>query len=70
MTYTPKHRAEPKTVYRVFYIERERGWGGDDWHVDYDTADEAMAAYNRDKSPGGPTPDYYIIATHWLPVTM
>ena len=70
MTYTPKHRGEPKVVWRVFYVESERGWGRDEWHVDFEDEREALDAYDRDRSKGGPTPDYYCIATHWEIVTL
>lgn len=66
MTYTPKHRGEPEIVYRVLCIERERGWGMDEWTVDLDTEEEAIEAtkeYNaRNIAPVAP--DYYITASY------
>lgn len=72
MTYTPRHRAEPKVVYRVHYRESERGWGQDFWHVDFGTMDEAQAAYDEcnDALPKGYVPDYYIQADRIETVTL
>jgi len=65
-----KHRGEPKVVWRVHYLESERGWGQDRWHVDYDTEQEALEKYDESQPKPGPTPDYYIIATKWEIVTL
>ena len=63
MTYVPKHRGEPVTKYRVRYIERERGWAPDEWHVDYDTHAEASRNVRETNTrPDGPVPDVYITA--------
>jgi hypothetical protein len=50
--------------YRVHYVEFERGWGVDHWYVDYDTAEEAQASYDRTNSKltGPMAPDAYIKA--------
>lgn len=64
MTYEPKHRGEPKTVWRVYFMESERGWGQDYWETDYDTPQEAQAAYHdtNAKLTAPTAPDYYIKA--------
>lgn len=57
-----------KTIkYRVHYRESERGWGQDFFHVDYDTAKEALAAIKRSNDRNAKeyaatkrVPDYYI----------
>lgn len=70
--YEPKHRAEPVKKWRVHYLESERGWGQSDWHVDYDTPEEAQAAYDdtnaRNTSPVAP--DYYIQAQKIEEITL
>lgn len=72
MTYVPKHRGDPVTKYRVTYIERERGWGQDQWDTDFDTetlAHEAVARCNARHVPPV-APDYYITAHYVGPVTL
>jgi hypothetical protein len=58
----PKHRGEPKVVWRVHYLESERGWGQDYWHTDYEDEAEARRNYEESQPKPGPIPDYYIIA--------
>lgn len=51
------------TKYRVSYYESEKGWGCDSWTVDYDSEEEARAAYQEcfDKyMKSNATPDYYV----------
>lgn len=64
MTYTPKHRGEPKKVYRVEFMESERGWGQNYWHEDYDTMEEAQVQFDLTNAQNTLpyTPDYYIQA--------
>jgi len=72
MTYVPKHRGEPKTVYRAHYIESECGWGRDEWDRDFDTeveAREAVAECNA-RNTSVHAPDYYIIANYVGPVEL
>lgn len=53
--------------YRVNYYESEKGWGSDSWDSDYDTEEEAKAAFQdcwdsyMDKDI---IPDYYIRPTY------
>ena len=50
-------------VYRIKWIESERGWGQSDaGHTDYDTLEEAEQAIvdHWATYPDGPAPDYYI----------
>lgn len=53
-----------KKKYRVHFIESERGWGQDRWHVDYDTEEEALAQIREvNGSPENNlsyVPDHYI----------
>lgn len=56
--------------YRVDYHESERGWGSDDWTVDFLTEEQALAAVkdcNKD-NPETHIPDYYIVASYRGPV--
>lgn len=65
-----KHRGEPKVVHRVHFVESERGWGQDRWHVDYDDRAEAERVYAENQPKPGPTPDYYIITTSIEKITL
>lgn len=62
--YEPKHRGEAKVVYRITVVERERGWGGDEWTEDFDTEDAAWARIKEinSKNTAPVAPDYYIAA--------
>lgn len=62
--YEPKHRGEPKVVYRLHYRESERVWGQDFWYVDFNTREEAEEARREcnSKLPTTHVPDYYIQA--------
>ncbi len=64
MTYTPKHRGEPVVKFRVHYMESERGWGQDYFESDFDTMEEAQAAFDdtNSKLTERYAPDYYIKA--------
>lgn len=59
-----KHRGEPKVVWRVYYVESERGWGQDYWETDYDTEEEAQEWYDKTNAKNNLpyVPDYYITA--------
>lgn len=48
--------------YRVHYVESERGWGQDYFHRDFDTHDEAKAAFEKCNAENTSitAPDYYI----------
>jgi hypothetical protein len=72
MTYIPKHRGEPKVVYRVHYVESERGWGRTDWDADLDTEDEAREAVRKCNAdlPLFHAPDHYIVASYTGKVTL
>jgi hypothetical protein len=50
--------------YRVHYVESERGWGQEHWHVDYDTEKAACEAFDRTNMQltGPAVPDVYIKA--------
>lgn len=67
-----KHRGEPKKVWRVHFMESERGWGQNYWETDYDTKEEAQAAYDNTNARNlpGPAPDYYIQANKMCEVTL
>ena len=69
--YVPKHKKEPVVKYRVEFMESERGWGQDYWHVDYDTKEEADRAFTETNARNTAThaPDYYIKALSVKPVT-
>lgn len=69
--YVPKHRKEPVTKYRVEFMESERGWGQDYWHVDYDTKEEADRVFTETnaRNTSLTAPDYYIKALSVKPVT-
>lgn len=62
--YVPKHRKDPVVKHRITVIERERGWGGDEWTEDFDTPEEAWARIREINSKNTAThaPDYYIQA--------
>lgn len=64
MTYQPKHRGEPVVKHRITVVERERGWGGDEWTEDFDTRAEAWARIQEinSKNTASVVPDYYISA--------
>lgn len=64
MEYTPKHRGEPKVVWRLTYMESERGWGQSYWTFDFDTEEEAIAAKRECNAKNNlpHAPDYYIQA--------
>lgn len=51
-----------KNSFRVPYTESERGWKTEHWYRYFDTLPEAKEALEKDKSPGGATPNYYCIA--------
>lgn len=59
-----RHRGEPKVVWRVHYMESERGWGQDYWETDFDTYEEAKAKYDECNAENTSlvAPDYYIKA--------
>jgi hypothetical protein len=51
-------------IFRVHYLESERGFNQDRWYTDYATLDEAQRAY-RDtnaKNISKTTPDWYLVA--------
>lgn len=53
--------------YRVHYHESESGWGSDTWNTDYNTEQEARAAYQEcwDRYMCAErTPSYYIRPTY------
>lgn len=72
MTYQPKHRGEPVIAFRITVVERERGWGGDEWTEDFHTREEAQARIDqinaRNTSPVAP--DYYIAAINKIQEVM
>ena len=78
MDYIPKHRGEPKVVYRVHFVERERGWSPIEWDSDFDTELEAQLIVRERKAlnklaeaeSNGRVPEYYILATYVGPVTL
>lgn len=72
MTYQPKHRGEAKKVWRVEFMESERGWGQSYWNTDYDTPEEAQTAYDETNARNTATraPDYYIQAVSIKEVTL
>jgi hypothetical protein len=56
-----------KVRYRTFWHERERGWGGEDYHRDFDTYKQAKKAIEesnaRNQAEWNSThivPDYYV----------
>ena len=70
--YVPKHRAEPVTKWRVEFMQSERGWGQNYWHVDFDTKEEAQTAYDETnaRNTAASAPDYYIQAMSIKEVTL
>lgn len=70
--YVPKHRGEPVVKWRLHYMESERGWGQDYFHVDFDTEEAALKAKAkcnaRNTSPTAPA--YYIVAQNIEKVTL
>lgn len=55
------------TVYRVSYLESERGWGQDRWTTDYTSEEEAkkmVQETNEKYCSSQTTPDYYIQAEY------
>lgn len=70
--YQPKHRGNPVVMHRVHYIERERGWGSDEWDTDYNHKDEALAAVAtcNSRNTSATAPDCYIIASYIGPITL
>jgi hypothetical protein len=62
--YTPKHRGEPVVKYRITVVERERGWGADEWTEDFDSEQEAWDRIKEinSKNTAPVAPDYYVQA--------
>lgn len=61
------------TVYRVNYLESERGWGSDRWTTDYPTEEEAkkMVQETNEQFCSSPTaPSYYIQAEYVGPIQL
>lgn len=50
--------------WRVLVVERERGWGGDEWYRYFDTEPEALEFIRETnaKNTAPHAPDYYIVA--------
>lgn len=53
-----------KKVYRLNFVESERGWGQDYWSRDFDTREEAEQAKRECNAENTSliAPDYYIMA--------
>lgn len=67
-----EHCGKPVKKWRVHYMESERGWGQNYWETDYDTPEEAQAAYDETnaKNKSSVAPDYYIQANRIEEVTI
>ena len=53
-----------RKIYRLHYVESERGWGQSYWHNDFATREEAEKAKQQCNAENTSlvAPDYYIVA--------